>query len=974
MSKKLRVLMLSVIAVLFAASSAFAVLSADDTLTLATDEEGTYYTENFTEGYNYVQRVYVDSADLIGKLDSVTWDVYADNASDDVSWLTWSANSFDVILEGRLPAYSEDKSTYIIHVVAYTSQDIVSDDDAGTVVTTTISADINDSGLEITVEAGSVPIASKDIAIFSDLVSVDYASSDRGLSKATSNYSVTVNFLTTTQQIYQAELDADENPTGVYNLTSAEGDIFVNAQLTSDDDLPGKINLPSWLKYKVLSATYDLVSGDEGYTSEDTTPYVRSLRIFYSSDRTPATNAPGAVYITTVPSSTPVSKDKDEYAEGTTYETKYEAYSGEIIMGWNVDYYTIPAISVDLASYDITVKYGTSADIGVSGDTPIYFYKQAPVSITFSPDISADVAITASWDVISSDTDNAYGKITLNVEPLTPLITTYSTDMIIKDSYDNTAAIMLYINVSMDAMFISPDTSASVNVDVGASKDVSFIAYNFNGSVKSWDLGTIPSGITVTPVTGLANATKYNERIVYTVAGVTEGRYSFDITAVDSSDRSADITVSVTVSPRPVPPAPGVSFSISPASTTVTVAAGASKDVSFTASNNSGDVTWTLGTVPSGVTVAPSASAYATQGNTRMVYTVTGVTAGASGSVTVTATDAAGRTSNATMSITVTDSSTSFSISASRSSVTVEEGSTANVTLTATGNSGLVTWTLGSQPSGALVTPTASQTGTSAAYTVAGVTAGSSSSFTVTATDAAGNTDSETISVTVTSGDTPVPGREAGNTPAGSLSDATKAAVAILVGNGMLVNNGTDGGTLPERAVQYPVVNSSYVTLSRTGTTNITKSSDINPIDLVLSFDVDIWRIYINNSIVAWAYSPGVTPAEFDGKNDFSASAGNHSGSGIEILPQSASEAQINFTAADMPTGNNVIASAFVLDIASPDQEIGKTTIATVNVSSGSPSSDEEYGVGSSSGGCSAGLGAIVSALAAAFFISKKRS
>ena len=942
MSKKLRVLMLSVIAVLFAASSAFAVLSADDTLTLATDEEGTYYTENFTEGYNYIQRVYVDSTDLIGKLDSVTWDVYADNASDDVSWLTWSANSFDVILEGRLPAYSEDKSTYIIHVVAYTSQDIVSDDDAGTVVTTTISADINDSGLEITVEAGSVPIASRDIAIFSDLVSVDYASSDRGLSKATGNYSVTVNFLTTTQQIYQAELDADENPTGVYNLTSAEGDIFVNAQLASDDDLPGKINLPSWLKYKVLSAAYDLVSGDEGYTSEDTTPYVRSLRIFYSSDRTPAANAPGAVYITTVPSSTPVSKDKDEYAEGTTYETKYEAYSGEIIMGWTVDYYAIPAVSVDLASYDITVKYGTSADIGVSGDTPIYFYKQVPISITFSPDISADVAITASWDVLSSDTDNAYGKITLNVEPLTPLITTYSTDMIIKDSYDNTAAIMLYINVSMDAMFISPDTSASVNVDVGASKDVSFIAYNFNGSVKSWDLGTIPSGITVTPVTGLANATKYNERIVYTVAGVTEGRYSFDITAVDSSDRSADITVSVTVSPRPVPPAPGVSFSISPASTTVTVAAGASKDVSFTASNNSGDVKWSLGTVPSGVTVAPSASAYATQGNTRMVYTVTGVTSG-DYTVTVTATDSAGRTSNSTMNITVT--ATALSISASPSSVTVEEGSTANVTLTATGNSGLVTWTLGSQPSGALVTPTASQTGTSAAYTVAGVTAGSSSSFTVTATDAAGNTDSATISVTVT----PKGGGETGginpkpriDVTSGTIQSTIRQALFAKMGS---VVSGLDIAELPDTAMSSTAV-------TRVGTTAVYLPAITVTETKVYVFGVSLDNLPVNY-ILGWD------------ANVSSSSTG-------ERLEASAEEEDAVFIKDDgeetttVPSSKHVNVAAYF--------EAGKTYEPIITAAEPS-TSGEEYGVGSSSGGCSAGLGAIVSALAAAFFISKKRS
>ena len=53
--------------------------------------------------------------------------------------------------------------------------------------------------------------------------------------------------------------------------------------------------------------------------------------------------------------------------------------------------------------------------------------------------------------------------------------------------------------------------------------------------------------------------------------------------------------------------------------------------------------------------------------------------------------------------------------------------------------------------------------------------------------------------------------------------------------------------------------------------------------------------------------------------------------------------------------------------------EAGKTYEPIITAAEPS-TSGEEYGVGSSSGGCSAGLGAIVSALAAAFFISKKRS
>ncbi len=209
MSKKFRVLMLSVIAVLFAAASAFAITASD--LSVTTSSEITPQT---TEGYNYYQVVYLDTSSLTDvSIDVVSWEVYP---SGDISWLTWTLGSLDVVINGRLPAYDTSENAtneYYLHVIAhYASGDVeVQSGDDTVTISGDISADVDgsDTGLTITVDdpSGYPPIASRDIAIFSDLVSVDYASSERGLDKATSNYSVTVNFLTTTQQIYSADLN-----------------------------------------------------------------------------------------------------------------------------------------------------------------------------------------------------------------------------------------------------------------------------------------------------------------------------------------------------------------------------------------------------------------------------------------------------------------------------------------------------------------------------------------------------------------------------------------------------------------------------------------------------------------------------------------------------------------------------------------------------------------------------------------------
>ena len=170
-------------------------------------------------------------------------------------------------------------------------------------------------------------------------------------------------------------------------------------------------------------------------------------------------------------------------------------------------------------------------------------------------------------------------------------------------------------------------------------------------------------------------------------------------------------------------------------------------------------------------------------------------------------------------------------------------------------------------------------------------------------------------------------------------------------------------GTISDNSLTYTTLSQTAKTLSKTRTTTVSKGDTINPIDVKLGFDVDIWRVYVNSVLAAWEYSPGVASDAFE--------AASKSSNGIEILPSSKTEATILLNASEMTTGTNELVVAFVPSISNPTQEIGQTTLATVAVSD---TSTDVKGVGGSSGGCSAGLGALVSAIAAAFFISRKRS
>ena len=888
MNRKLRVLMLSLFAVLFAAASAFAITASDLSVVSSTD-----ITPQTTEGYNYRQVVYLDTSTLDTSIDVVSWEVYP---SGDINWLTWTLGSLDVVVEGRLPAYdSTSDNSYTLHVIAHVSGDVESGDST---ISGDISADCDyNNGLVITVAQLTNPVV-----VSEDLVSIDFSGAERGSYDVTKDYSVTLTFLTT-----ETSDDSSEY-------------IKFNARLVNDSsDTSGysiaSINLPSWLAYEVSSSDYEWTSSDvdTGWVSGDYV-YVTTLRVFYSADTEPAEGAPASVRI-------PVQLSDD---------------STLVDIGWDVAYYKIPAISLDVAeSYDITATYGESTSFD------IYFHYQEPKSIDISPDDSSDVEISTAWTVSNTSTDQEYGYITFTVNPVAPLITTYSRDVTVTDTEGNTASFVLYIDVVMDSMEISP-ASPSLSVDVGQTKQLTLTAKNFNGKVVSWDLSTsISNGISV--VIASSDSTDYNANVVLDVTGNTPGTYSFDLTATDESSRSADVVITVEVGRA----APQPGLKVSPVSQSVTVKAGGDiVNVTFTANEKSGDVSWSFGTLPAGVTMVEAN----TSGDT-VTYGVRAsadAPATAGTNVTITASDDV-KTATATLTIIVSSDAVppaSLTISPSAPSVSVAVGATANVSLTASNNSGLVTWTAGTPSGGFTIAPAtdtsyATENMTTMIYTVTGVTAGSYS-VKVTATDAGGNTAEATISVTVTGGGTTP--KYVDPTPSvaitEALASAVKDALAALLGIDL---SGYSVVALPASAF----VNGSAVTFVGTNAVQLPaiKVSEDNiymfgvPLDNLTAGATMIWEVVVSNAA-----------------ND-------------EILEASAAEDDAVFIdnnsniVTTVPSDKYVNVAAYF--------EAGKTYSPTIRTTT---TDTRDAGVGSASSGCSAGFGAMVSALAAAFFISRKRS
>lgn len=187
--------------------------------------------------------------------------------------------------------------------------------------------------------------------------------------------------------------------------------------------------------------------------------------------------------------------------------------------------------------------------------------------------------------------------------------------------------------------------------------------------------------------------------------------------------------------PTPAPPADSTAPSVSFSPTTLTVDSGATGSSTLSATDNVG--------VTSGPTVS------CTNGGTFSVgsneFTAPTVSAQTTSVCTATASDAAGNTGSATLTVTInpTADTTAPVVTFSPDTLTVQSGGTGSSTLTATDDVGVTTGPTVSCTNGASFSVASNQ------FTAPTVTAQTTSVCTATAEDAAGNSGSDTLTVTI---------------------------------------------------------------------------------------------------------------------------------------------------------------------------------------------------------------------------------
>ena len=120
MSRKLRILILSLAVVMFGAASAFAYFTSDDVDGFVTSDSDIEVAT--TEGYNYMQRVFIDPDNWPdGETPrTVTWEIDPNIPS----WLEYTINGNEVVFRGVLPAYNQATPSYTVHVIAHLDCDV----------------------------------------------------------------------------------------------------------------------------------------------------------------------------------------------------------------------------------------------------------------------------------------------------------------------------------------------------------------------------------------------------------------------------------------------------------------------------------------------------------------------------------------------------------------------------------------------------------------------------------------------------------------------------------------------------------------------------------------------------------------------------------------------------------------------------------------------------------------------------------
>lgn len=695
MSKKIFVLLLSFVVMMFACSMS----SASYTLDVSDDVTSQYDIPEGYAGYNY-KAIYKlpkliltytnDSTEAETVLSDVTFTV-SWKLSPDVTWLTTTydaANSL-IISTGLLPLTSGDYNFTPIATIESIDNSNYSDavgtsyeyDDYYTI---TVNADTDHTGL--------VTPASDDFST--------YVSYKGRIDEVDKKYSVTI------KPKYDAKTPMYEN--------------FIQ----SDDEYG--IDIPEWLKIsKIEYATDDDFYKEGEIASSDFYGIypIKSLTIAFNEDTT-VTEGIGVVHIPFL-----------------TYDNNYS-----IVLYWPVTYSASKEDSRPFGvSGDKEVSFNFPVDRTTSKETKTITYNAGLLGESIkSCDISGTGAslISADWTAISGDTGTITITVTIpeatsSVSTAAVTSATYDGDLVFWGSQGSSFDVSVTITVNTNTLSITADTT-SFSLEAGASKDITLSA---DATVLSWKVGSTSSDITAEIIA--SNDTSATVRVT---AGesATAGTRTITINATGENNISGSVTLTVTVTESV--------FTITADKTALELEAGYYDTVTVTAKNGT-VVSWDV-EADDGITCDITES---NESSADIEITVDDDTEDGEYIATVTAEDEDGNTAEVSITVTVTSVSGdaySVTLTASSTAVTLPTGGSRDITLTAGGtHSGDLTWTHSAAPTGLVVnvynTSNTSATARIGVYTTA--TAGTKSPITVTATDKAGNSASVSITVTVTS-------------------------------------------------------------------------------------------------------------------------------------------------------------------------------------------------------------------------------
>lgn len=1064
MNRTLRVLMLSLFAVMLAVSSAFATVSGD--FTLSGDKTLTYSADLTTVSFdltlNYSPDVSVSydikSFDIVLSVDTNALNFAVSTSSDAGSYdktITFAGSttnvatgtySFDVYVRAKLSTDASydvvtsasitvtvtaapaaemaiqpvgEEVSEVAETMPYSAVFEVANADEGAEVSEWLITLLDENG--DAVDGGWLEIASLD-ALSASVTGYApaYDSSESGVNDYTFRITALVSDDILSYDLTVAVTDAQFSTFSsdlityspdnviVYEVGSTAGSNDVSADFSvtltfkamADDETTPILSVlndgsaiyfvsPDWLKYEIVSK----------YDTEDDTSATKELRVYYSSTTEPENGAVGHVRIAggtyngsdeTI--TAPIVAFDVRFVSSTSalsFDLSPDVVAEGVTAGSSVDVtFTIVSgdgycTSLDVASFDVSADEGITATVKQSGDLAIVtvtvtsavsadvhsvdltFYdvygtsKDAAITLTvYSGDIAIDLPSGASAPVITAggstdvliDISNYYGsssdlQFAVNNVPegfslafkefsgdyavftLTSssdvAAGTYSADIVVTDKAGRTGTYNLTWTVSDSTakyFMISPDKTV-VTANYNVSTDV-VVPFYYAEPSTDWYYSPDISGDFEMLRTYIVSEDESGD--VYGTMTITvrplvklDETYYYTLTfiGVDSVEASLDLTINVVV--------PAISLTPSTVTLAATVGSSASQDITYANAVPTG-YKFSPDKVPSAFNFALTSSDSTKKITVTITPTSLAVSDDYSGTLIIS--DDNGKSGSVAISMRAAAPRPVGTLTiASVPDQNLVAGQSKDVALSATNNVGVVKWATRRVPSALTVARSTALAATSGdvrpVYTItAAATASGDYSFDVVASDDTGETKTVTVKVNVKGLD---------------------AKMQELYRQGY-ITVGADG-TIMLTAAAFES-DSGFETIG----TLVMRS-------IRLKFPVDVWTLYIDNNTVV--------VAEEGYENEVSSAAGEKG----DITPSTDKQGAVfEIDTTSLTVGTHAVKIGAI--------PTGSNMEAFYNFEPITVSETGAYGVGSASSGCDAGLGMLVSALAAAFFIGRKRS